>query len=264
MKDLYSFHATEEDLKAYYERVKEAYVRIFERCGLQTVPVAAASGSIGGAVSHEFALLAETGEDRVAQCPSCGYGAKVEALGEAVTACPVCGHPLEVKRCIESGHIFQLGQTYSKTFDATFATESGARQVLTMGCYGIGVGRLLAAIVEASHDTLGIRWPSTVAPYDVHVIELGARSEGATIRSATTRVTETLLRAGFHILLDDRDGASAGEKFADADLIGIPMRVVVSERHVEKGSLGLKGRSEEAEQAIQEDALIAAISARAS
>lgn len=264
MKDLYSFHATEEDLRAYYERVKEAYVRIFERCGLRTVPVAAVSGSIGGPRSHEFALLAETGEDRVAQCPSCGYGAKVEALPEGLTACPVCGRPLEVKRCIENGHIFQLGQKYSKALAATFATESGVRQVLTMGCYGIGVGRLLAAIVESSHDTLGIRWPLAVAPYDVHVIELSAPSERETIRSAATRVAEKLLSAGFHILQDDRDGMSAGEKFSDADLIGIPMRVVVSKRHVGQGSLGLKRRDQEVEQTIKEDALIAAISARAS
>ena len=184
MKDLYSFHATQEDQGAFYERVKHAYIRVFQRCGLETVPVRAESGSIGGSVSHEFALLAETGEDKVAQCASCGFGAKLETLGGAAATsaealakadgtgmkCPQCSHDLEIKNCIESGHIFQLGQKYSKAMHASFTTEKGAKEVFTMGCYGIGVGRLLGAIVEASHDDKGIIWPASVAPFDVHVI----------------------------------------------------------------------------------------------
>lgn len=257
MKDLYSFHKTQADLEAFYERVKHAYIRVFQRCGLETVPVRAASGSIGGSVSHEFALLAETGEDRVGMCASCGFGAKLETLGTATQKCPACGHALVIKNCIESGHIFQLGQKYSKAMNASFTTEKGTKEVFTMGCYGIGVGRLLGAIVEASHDEKGIIWPASVAPFDAHVIalkvvdgkelELGERAE---------RVATILAKAGKSTLYDDRADASAGEKFADADLIGIPWRVVVSEKHAAAGTVGLKKRNAHSEVAVPEDALL--------
>lgn len=266
MKDLYSFHATEEDLEAFYERVKGAYLRVFRRCGLETVPVAAESGSIGGSVSHEFALLAETGEDRVAQCPSCGFGAKLETLGGAAATpaeafvkaggkrlkCPQCSRDLEIKNCIESGHVFQLGQKYSATMNATFTTEKGSQEVFVMGCYGIGVGRVLAAIVEASHDEKGVVWPSAVAPFDVHLLSLAkADRQGADVQAMAEDVVPMLVSAGRSVLYDDREDASPGEKFADADLIGIPWRVVVSEKHKKTGTVGLKRRTEKEEQMVK-------------
>lgn len=257
MKDLYSFHRSEEDLRVFYEQVKEAYIRTFQRCGLETVPVPAESGSIGGAVSHEFALLAETGEDRVAQCPSCGFGAKLETLGVKVKQCPQCSHLLEIKNCIESGHIFQLGTKYSDAMHASFADEDGSKKVFVMGCYGIGVGRLLAAIVESSHDEKGIIWPASVAPFDVHVVALKG-SEGAAEKIAADLVwaSPTLPK---RVLIDDRTDASPGEKFSDADLIGIPWRVVVSEKHVAAKTVGMKRRTADTERTVAEQDLAAAL-----
>ncbi len=235
MKDLYSFHETLDDLHRFYEEVKQAYVRIFTRCGLTVVPVAAASGSIGGAVSHEFALLAETGEDRVAQCPACGFGAKLETLGAGVKNCPTCGALLDIRSCIESGHIFQLGMKYSTAMRARFTTREGGQEYFIMGCYGIGVGRLLAAIVEASHDDVGIVWPASVAPFDVHVLSL----QGGT---RATDIAHRLAAEPMDVLFDDRDDASAGEKFAESDLIGIPVQVIVSARGIAAGTLEVRSR----------------------
>ncbi|MDP3685660.1 MAG: aminoacyl--tRNA ligase-related protein, partial [bacterium] len=249
MKDLYSFHESEEDLQTTYDRVREAYVRIFQRCGLTAIPVSATSGSIGGAVSQEFAILAETGEDRVALCPSCGFGAKVEALEENATRCPSCGHALEIKNCIEAAHIFQLGQTYSEKMKARITTTSGDKQTLFMGCYGIGLGRMLATAVEASHDDRGIIWPTSVAPFAVHILEVGGK-DGLATREAAEKLATELSETGFSVLYDDREDARPGEKFADADLIGIPWRIVVSQRHIFAGTVGLKTRKEQEERAV--------------
>jgi prolyl-tRNA synthetase len=237
MKDLYSFHASEDDLFRFYEEVKQAYLRSFQRCGLEVVPVAAESGSIGGAVSHEFALIADTGEDTVAQCPECGFGAKQETLGAGRKHCPKCQALLTLKSCVESGHIFQLGMKYSKAMNARFTTEAGTQAYFTMGCYGIGVGRLLAAIVEASHDERGIIWPAAVAPYDIHLLSLHGQTEALDLASA-------LVHRGFQVLLDDRRDASAGEKFADSELIGIPVQVIVSERGIKENRIEVRPRSD--------------------
>lgn len=251
MKDLYSFHASAADLASYYEQVKQAYLTIFRRLGLDTVPVAATSGSIGGAVSHEFALLAEAGEDQVALCSGCGFGAKLEVLSAETKRCPQCGHDLKIKRCIESGHIFQLGQKYSSALKASFTTERGGREVLAMGCYGIGVGRLIAAIAESAHDARGMVWPAAVAPFDVHLLSLGkADRPGGAWSTAAEDVAQNLAQRGKSVLFDDRRDASPGEKFADADLIGIPWRVVVSEKHAAASTAGIKKRTADAEQAV--------------
>lgn len=251
MKDLYSFHESEDDLIRFYGEVRKAYVNIFERCGLKTVPVQAESGSIGGSVSSEFVVLAETGEDKVALCSSCGFGAKQETLSRQTASCPECGHALEVKNCIESGHIFQLGQKYSRAMRAQIATKEGTKEFLVMGCYGIGVGRLLAAIIEAHHDDKGIRWPETVAPFDAHLVGLRGSGKGhGDVAAATDRALGALTTAGVSVLHDDRKDASAGEKFADADLIGIPWRIVVSEKHAQAGTAGLKRRGEADEVAV--------------
>ncbi|TSC64450.1 MAG: prolyl-tRNA synthetase [Parcubacteria group bacterium Gr01-1014_106] len=256
MKDLYSFHENEEDLIATYEKVKQAYVRIFERCGLRAIPVSAASGTIGGSLSHEFQVLADTGEDRVLLCSSCGFGANREALVGKEDACPHCGTSLETKNAIEGGHIFQLGQTYSDNMKAHVTTADGKKQPLVMGCYGIGLGRLLATVVEASHDDRGILWPASIAPFHVHVLELGAgKGDAAAVRAATEKLVQKLADAGFSVLHDDRDDASPGEKFADADRIGIPWRVVVSQKHVANGTVGIKNRKEKDERAIPSNAV---------
>lgn len=260
MKDLYSFHENEDDLRETYDRVKQAYVRIFQRCGLQAIPVSAASGTIGGTLSHEFSIIADTGEDHVLLCSSCGFGANKEAFEGNEHTCPNCGKALETKNAIEGGHIFQLGQTYSETMKAYITTADGKKQPLVMGCYGIGLGRLLATVVEASHDDHGIIWPASIAPFHVHVLELGGRKgDAAAIREAAETLASELADAGFSVLYDDRDDASPGEKFADADRIGIPWRVVVSEKHRAHGTAGVKRRTEREEHALRADTIVQAL-----
>jgi len=235
MKDLYSFHETEDDLVRFYGEVKQAYVRLFGRCGLEVIPIEAQSGTIGGAVSHEFALVAETGEDTVARCPECGYASNVEVTGED-KECPKCKTEMEFKSCIENGHIFQLGMKYSQAMHAEFTKSNGTKQPFIMGCYGIGVGRLLAGVVEASHDEKGIIWPASVAPFDIHLLSLRGGKEAEDM-------AKELSEKGMEVLFDDREDASAGEKFADSELIGIPVQVIVGEKGVKEGKIEVRQRA---------------------
>jgi len=238
MKDLYSFHATEKSLNNYYQDVKKAYFRIFEACNLESVAVEAESGSIGGDKSEEFMVESPSGEDEVIVCGNCKFGANVEKVGE-VEECPECGGELEHKNCIEEAHAFYLGDKYSKEMGATFTDKNGEEKPLLMGCYGIGIGRLMATIVEVNHDDQGIIWPMEVAPFQVHLIQIGDSKEERTAK----QVVKSLQDKGIEVLYDDRD-KSAGEKFADADLIGIPYRLVVSERSLEQDSVEVKLRVE--------------------
>ena len=220
MKDLYSFHADEKDLDKYYNIMLKAYKNIYKRCGLEAVSVQASSGSIGGDVSQEFMVLAKDGEDTIKLCVKCGYAGNIEIVKTQV--CPKCRAKLESKKCIEAGHIFKLGTMYSEKMGAKFVAQDGKEKLIFMGCYGIGLGRLLATIVEASHDEKGIIWPKNVAPFDAHLI-------GIDIKKAQI-IYNKLTKAGIDVLFDDREEISPGEKFAEADLIGIPARLVVSDK----------------------------------
>ena len=390
MKDCYSFDADEEGLEASYQAMRRAYERIFARCGLTTLTVEADSGAIGGKESHEFMVLAETGEDDVVYCEACGYAANVERaefrkpavpseepreveevhtpdtttipdlarfLGireaqtlkavfystadgrmvfvvirgdlevneiklrnllkatdlrlatdaevaeagivagfasprgiEGVTviaddsvligsnfvaganrpnyhlrnvnyprdftadhladiarayegaACNRCGSALRWTRGIEVGHIFKLRSVYSEKLEATFQARDGGVQPITMGCYGIGVGRTMASIVEQHHDERGIRWPVSVAPFAVHLVALNL--DRAEVREAADALAAELAEAGLEPLYDDRD-ESAGVKFNDADLLGMPVRLTVSPRTLGQGVVELKRRTDE-------------------
>jgi len=390
MKDCYSFDADEEGLEESYQAMRRAYERIFARCGLTTLTVEADSGAIGGKESHEFMVLAETGEDDVVYCEACGYAANVERaefrkpavpseepreveevhtpdtttipdlarfLGireaqtlkavfystadgrmvfvvirgdlevneiklrnllkatdlrlatdaevadagivagfaspkgiEGVTviaddsvligtnfvaganrpnyhlrnvnyprdftadhladiarayegaACNRCGSALRWTRGIEVGHIFKLRSVYSEKLEATFQARDGGVQPITMGCYGIGVGRTMASIVEQHHDERGIRWPVSVAPFAVHLVALNL--DRAEVREAADALAAELAEAGLEPLYDDRD-ESAGVKFNDADLLGMPVRLTVSPRTLGQGVVELKRRTDE-------------------
>jgi len=224
MKDLYSFHTDKKDLDNYYEKVVETYKRIFTRCGFVVKVVEASSGSIGGDVSHEFMMLCSTGEDKILYCPQCDFATSKETLEK----CPHCQSKLQSGRAIENGHVFKLGNKYSQSMGAYFINGKGEKKLIWMGCYGIGLGRLMASMVEANHDERGILWPQTVSPFDVHLIDLNKDKKQA------EKVYEELKKAKIDVLYDDRDDVSAGVKFADADLIGIPFRLVVSEKTGEK------------------------------
>jgi prolyl-tRNA synthetase len=238
MKDLYSFHTTEGDLQKFYEKVKKAYFRIFQKCDLKAICVEADPGTIGGKMSHEFMILSKTGEDRVLICKKCNFAANIEKAGK-LRKCPKCKNRLEKKRAIEAGHIFALGAKYSKAMGANFVDKSGTSHPIVMGCYGIGLPRLLATIVEAHHDKNGIIWPESVAPFQVHLLII---EENLKIKKITERLYKDLQKAQVEVLYDDREDKTAGEKFVDADLIGIPWRMVVSEKTLKKKSVEIKKR----------------------
>src|SRR5277367_3444531 len=392
MKDAYSFDATDELAQASYQRQYDAYARIFRRCGLKTVAVEADSGVIGGKYSHEFMVPAETGENEIVYCESCGYAANIEkatsaasgaptqdsgpaiekfatpgvltiealskaphnvaadrqiktlvyvtdskpvillirgddqfnetkfaaktgaiqlrpatveeilpALGarpgslgavknipadwpvyaderlrgandmttganedgfhlrhvslerdikvsqwldlrtvSAAEPCSKCGKPLKIQRAIEVGHVFKLGTKYSVALDACFLDESGTRQPLVMGCYGIGVTRTLQAVIEQCHDQDGIIWPISVAPFTVCITPLSVTAGGA-VMSLAEKIYADLLQQGVEVVLDDRD-ERPGVKFKDADLVGFPLRIAIGEKSLAKGQVELKVR----------------------
>ncbi len=389
MKDAYSFDTDWDALDANYRACRDAYARIFERCGVPTIPVLADSGAIGGKDSEEFMYLTEVGEDMILLCPNCGYAANeekadhkkeelpfeemlpreevatpgqktidqlveflgvphyktlkavfYEARGEPVfvairgdmdvneaklrnalkapdlapldeegvrkhglvagsaspvglegmkviaddsalnsynlvagankpdvhlrnvnygrdwtadvvtdislaragSACPRCGTALETRRAMEMGHVFKLGTVYTERLQATYTDEAGELKPAVMGCYGIGVGRVFAGAIEANHDERGIIWPPEITPYDVHVTALGFDKPG--VRESAEQVYQQLRDAGLDVLFDDREDLSAGVKFNDADLLGMPVRVTVSPRSIEGGGAELKRRTE--------------------
>ena len=388
MKDAYSFDTDWDALDGSYQAARAAYTRIFDRCGVPTIPVQADSGAIGGKDSEEFMYLTEVGEDTILLCDRCGYAANEEkadhkkhempeeeplpleevatpgqktiddlvaflgvphartlkavfyeidggpvfvairgdlevneaklrntlkavemalldeegvkkhglvagsaspvglkgikivaddsvltspnlvagtnkpdvhfrnvnhgrdwtadvvadiSLARAGNVCARCGGTLETKRGMEMGHVFKLGTVYTDRLQATFADEAGELKPAVMGCYGIGVGRVFAGAIEANHDERGIIWPPELTPYDVHLVGLGFDKPG--VRESAEQVYQQLQDAGFDVLYDDREEGSAGVKFNDADLLGMPVRVTVSPRSIENGGAEIKRRT---------------------
>jgi prolyl-tRNA synthetase len=395
MKDAYSFHIDDADVQRYYKDAVEAYKKIFTRCGLKFRPVEADSGAIGGSFSHEFMVLADTGEEGIVSCPSCQYAANVEraelkavspatangvpnleeintpgatsveavakvvqrpadqfikallfkaddqpimvlvrgdhelneiklqrylkagwvakadeATYESVTGspvgfagpvgtkarvisdfavqgikdgvaggnkrdvhvlhvvpgrdfkpeayadlrkavagdpCPRCSTPMEASRGIEVGHTFQLGTKYSSAMKATYLDLNGKAQTIVMGCYGIGVSRVVAACIEQCHDANGIVWPESLAPWDLIISPLNVTKPD--VKNTAEKLYEEAQKAGLQVLLDDRD-MQAGAKLKDADLIGIPKRLIVGERKLAEGKVEFKRRQDPASQDI--------------
>lgn len=243
MKDLYSFHSDEEDLEKFYQEVQKSYLRIFKKCGLDKVVIVKASGgAIGGKKTDEFMVISAVGEDKIAICKKCGFSANIEAI-ENKNICPDCKGKLEFHSSIEIGHTFNLGTKYSKTMGASFLDRDGKSKPAIMGCYGIGLGRLIATIVEENHDGKGIIWPKDVAPFKVHLLKIrNQKSEIKKVQNVSEKLYRDLLKTGIEVLYDDRENKSAGEKFADADLIGIPIRIVVSERTLARSLAEIKKR----------------------
>jgi len=389
MKDAYSFDVDWDGLDRAYLSAREAYTRIFDRCGVPTVAVLADSGAIGGKDSEEFMFLTEIGEDTILMCDRCGYAANAEkadhkkaeapladpmpleevatpgqrtiedlvrflgvrhdqtlkavfyeadgkpvfvairgdlevneaklrnalkavelklldddgvrrhglvagsaspvglsgitvvaddtvlsspnlvaganqpdvhyrnvnyprdwkadivtdiSLAQAGAVCPRCGGTLEEKRGMEMGHVFKLGTVYTERLDARFSDEAGELKTPVMGCYGIGVGRVFAGAIEANHDERGIIWPRELAPYAVHLVGLGFDKPG--VRESAEQLYQQLRDAGIDTLYDDREEGSAGVKFNDADLLGMPLRVTVSPRSLQAGGAEVKRRTD--------------------
>ena len=238
MKDLYSFHRDKNDQDEFYERVKEAYHNVFKRVGLHAFCVEASGGAFTKEFSHEFQVLSDAGEDEIVYCISCAFARNKEVPGDFHT-CPNCNGELRFGTSIEVGNIFKLGTKFSEAFGLFFADEDGIKKPAVMGSYGIGPGRLMGTIVEASHDDRGIIWPEKVAPFRAHVLALTE-----SVAKEAHRVASELESRGIDVLFDDREGKTAGERFSDADLIGCPWRVVVSDKTVAEGKIEIKKRSE--------------------
>ena len=259
MKDLYSFHADPKDLDDYYEKMKKAYFKVFKRAGIgEKTYLTFASGGTFSKYSHEFQTLTAAGEDIIYVCEKCRIAINREIVEEQKT-CPECGNKkLREEKAVEVGNIFKLKTKYSEPFDLKYRTKKGEERNVYMGCYGIGLNRLMGTIVEVFHDEKGIIWPESAAPFKVHLLNLRKNRRVADkiyqTLSAYGGSTAGRQKAGVEVLYDDRENATTGEKFADADLIGISWRAVVSEKTGDK--IEVKKRSEAKTKLVSEKELI--------
>ena len=246
MKDGYSFASTFEEAEEIYQSVFKSYIRTFRRMGLTPVPVQADSGAIGGNMSHEFQILAKTGESTLYYDKKLLTASDEELMNiYAVTdekydpkTSPIPEEELMVSKGIEVGHIFYFGKKYSEPMNAFVLDKNGQKLYPEMGSYGIGVSRLIAAIIEAFHNERGIMWPEPVAPFDVTLLNLYISNEKCA--EACNKIYRALNESK-EVLYDDRD-LSIGEKLADADLIGIPWQIIVGQKKLSKGVVELKNR----------------------
>jgi len=228
MKDAYTFSEDDKDLDVWYQKFTEAYIEIFKRCGLETRIVSSDTGQIGGDEADEFMVMSEVGEDTITYCTKCSYAANQEHSGlKAGDACPNCGGEIEEAKGIEVGNIFKLGTKYSDSMGLNFQDKEGKQKSAIMGCYGIGISRTLMASVEQHSNENGILWPLEIAPFAVHVIPVNTKDENQV--EIADRIYTDLKNKGIEVLIDDR-AERAGSKFKDADLIGIPNRIIVGKR----------------------------------
>ncbi len=254
MKDLYSFHADLEEFRTFYDNVKESYVRIYNELGIgkDTVITVASGGDFTKDYSHEFQTICESGEDEIYIDEAAGMAYNKEVVPEDKK------DSLVVKKAAEVGNIFPLHTKFSDAFSYTFTDAQGQKQPVLMGCYGIGSSRVMAVIVEKFHDDRGIIWPETVAPFTAHVIAL--QGNDPEIQQQANALYEALTAAGVEVFYDDREAASPGEKLADADLIGIPWRLVVSRKT--EGKVEVKKRSEQDSNLLSLDEVVKNIQAK--
>lgn len=237
MKDLYSFHTDEKDLDRYYNVMADSYRKIFDRCGLGDITYYTfASGGSFSKYSHEFQTECATGEDTIYLCEKCKVAINKEIIKDQ-KECPECGNKkLKEIKAIEVGNIFKLGTKYSKPFDLTYMDEVNKKHEVVMGCYGIGLGRVMGTVAEIFNDKKGLMWPKSIAPFDVHLVNLNGATKEA------EDVYKKLTKAGYDVLWDDRE-ESSGVKLGDSDLLGIPVRVVISPKTVAVGKIEVKERN---------------------
>ena len=249
MKDSYSFNEDEACLQETYLTMRDTYKKIIERIGLDYKIVAADSGAIGGDASEEFHVLAETGEDTIAISDASEYAINTELLlkeGEDIASLEGKPSPdgkgvIQIKKGIEVGHIFQLGKVYAEEMKANVLNKEGKASTLFMGCYGIGVSRLVAAAIEQNNDDKGIVWPHSIAPFDINIIAIGY-SKDQKIADASIKLYSELKGMGYEVLLDDRkDGY--GTKMKDSELIGVPLNIIIGKKFIETNEIELKSRN---------------------
>ena len=249
MKDSYSFNIDKASLQETYLLMRNTYKKILERIGLEYKIVKADSGAIGGDASEEFHVLAENGEDTIAISDASEFAINTELLlneGEDISTLKGKPSPdgngvIEIKKGIEVGHIFQLGKIYTELMKVNVLNQEGKAVDLFMGCYGIGVSRLVAAAIEQNNDGKGILWPESIAPYEVNIVAIGYTKEQK-IADAANNLSEQLQSMGYEVIVDDRkDGY--GTKMKDAELIGIPVNIIIGNKFVESGEVELKHRN---------------------
>ena len=249
MKDSYSFNIDEACLEETYLTMRNTYKKVLERMNLDYKIVSADSGAIGGDASEEFHVLAETGEDTIAVSDSSEYAINTELLlkdGEDISSLEGKPSPdgkgtIEIKKGIEVGHIFQLGKVYAEDMKANVLNNEGKASTLYMGCYGIGVSRLVAAAIEQNNDDKGIIWPHSIAPFDINIIAIGFEKDQK-IAEASYNLYKELIEMGYDVLFDDRkDGF--GTKIKDSELIGIPMNIIIGKQFLETEEIEFRTRS---------------------
>lgn len=248
MKDLYSFHPDEEALNEYYKIAQKAYFKIYQRCGLiDHTYLTYASGGAFSKYSHEFQAVSEAGEDLIHICDHCKIAVNQEIIKEC-PRCPGCDSAeLRQAKAIEIGNIFKLGTKFSQPFGFKYLNAEGKEKDIIMGCYGIGPSRLMGTVVEISHDEQGIIWPEEIAPFAIHLLSFKQDD-------TANKVYEQLTAAGLEVLFDERD-LHPGVKLAEADLIGCPWRLVISEKSLKEGGAELKQRSAQTTEIIKLDKL---------
>jgi len=255
MKDMYSFHRSEEDFEKFYNKMKDVYKNIYKRAGIGHITyLTFASGGVFSKYSHEFQTITPAGEDTIYVDEASGIAVNKEVFNDKVLKnLGLLKDKLSEQRAIEVGNIFELKERFSKPFDLSFKDDKGKKHVILMGCYGIGLSRLLGTVVEVLSDDKGIVWPGEIAPFQVHLLSLGEKEE---VKKQADELYDTLMHSGVEVLYDDRAGVLAGEKFADADLLGMPYRVVLSERSIKEDGVEIKKRNEEKGKVISEKELL--------
>lgn len=255
MKDLYSFSKDEAEHNEFYEKSKEAYKNVFKRVGIGHLTyLTFASGGMFSKFSHEFQTITGAGEDTIYVDENKGIAINKEVYtDEVIESLGLSKESLVENRAVEVGNIFTLGTRFSDALELKYQNDKGESKSVFMGSYGIGPGRLMGTIVEVLSDDKGIIWPENIAPFKVHLLSLGADEN---IKTEANNIYKELASSGIEVLFDDREEVSAGEKFADSDLIGIPYRVVVSKRSLAEGGYEVKKRTEENGKIVDKKALM--------
>lgn len=255
MKDLYSFDTDEASHLEFYEKAKQAYKKVFQRLGIGHITyLTFASGGMFSKFSHEFQTISSAGEDTIYVDEEKGIALNKEVYtDEVIESLGLDKSMLVEKRAVEVGNIFTLGTRFSDALGLTYTNEAGDNKSVFMGSYGIGPGRVMGTIVETLSDDKGIIWPESIAPFQVHLLALG---EDEAVRKKASEAYEKLLSQGVEVLFDDRLGISPGEKFADADLLGMPLRAVISKRSLEENGIEIKKRTEEKGRVVSLDEML--------
>ena len=243
MKDLYSFHPNEQELEKFKKNVEKCYLRIFKRCGLKAIPTLASGGSFSK-FSVEFQVVTSAGEDNIFYCNRCKKAWNREIFNKK--NCPQCNSNLEIFKSIEVGNTFNLGIRFSKHFEVCYLDKNNKRNYVWAGCYGIGITRLLGAIVEINNDEFGIIWPKEISPFQVHLILFQYNNDkiNKKLKNTAEALYDYLLKNGIEVIFDNRLNLSNGQKLVESDLIGIPYKIIIGENILKEKLLEIKIRGQ--------------------